>query len=121
MAFNLGLVYAALHRPVDAVRALQQALAHPEALKPEDLDDAQRALREQSDDIATVAVTANVREGVVEVDNVEAAQLPLAQPLSVSSGAHVIGVVSPWLCAGAARGDRGRQAERLRHTRARRD
>ena len=92
--YNVGLVYAALDHPVDAARALEKALASGGALKPEDVARAQQVLREQRDKTGQVAVSANVKEGIVEVDNVETAKLPLNRPLDVSSGPHVIGVVS---------------------------
>jgi hypothetical protein len=92
--YNVGLVYAALHRPVDAARAIEKALARPDGLKAEDVVRAQRVLREEQDKIGQVEVSANVKEGVVEVDNVEVAKLPLAGALDVASGPHVLGVVS---------------------------
>jgi hypothetical protein len=92
--YNVALVYAALNRPVDAAQALEKVLANPAALKPEDIARAQQVLREQGDKTGQVAVSANVKEGVVEVDSVEVAKLPLDHPLEVASGAHVIGVVS---------------------------
>ncbi len=92
--YNVGLVYAALNRSVEAARTLEKALATPDALTPENVVRAQQVLREQEDKIGQVAVSANVKEGVVEVDNVEAAKLPLDHPLDVASGPHVIGVIS---------------------------
>ena len=93
--YNVGLVYAALHRPVEASRAIEKALASPNGLSPENLARARDVLRDQAEKIGQVEVSANVKEGVVEVDNVEAAKLPLDHPLDVASGSHVIGVVSP--------------------------
>jgi hypothetical protein len=93
--FNVGLVYAALNRPVLAARALSKALAQPDALTSENVARAQSVLREQKDKIGQVDVSANSKEGVVEVDNVEVASLPLVEPLDIASGPHVIGVVSP--------------------------
>jgi hypothetical protein len=95
VSYNIGLVYAALHRPVEAARALEQALAHADELKPEYRDRAQRMLRAQQENIGRVAVTTNVKAGVVEIDNVEVAKLPLSGPLPVSGGPHIIGTVSP--------------------------
>ena len=92
--YNVGLVYAALNRPVQAASALEKALANPDALNPENVARARKVLSEQQDKIGQVAVSASVKEGVVEVDNVEAARLPLDHPLDVASGPHVIGVVS---------------------------
>ncbi len=93
--FDLGLVYAALHRPVDSARALERALAHPNELTPENLEKARQVLREQRELIGLVELTSNVSVGSVEVDNVEVAKLPLVRPLEVASGPRVIGIVSP--------------------------
>jgi hypothetical protein len=92
--YNVGLVYVALNRPVEAVHALDKALSGPEALKAEHAARARDALREQSDKVGQVEISTNVKEGVVEVDNVEVAKLPLPRPLEVATGAHVVGVVA---------------------------
>jgi hypothetical protein len=92
--YNVGLVYATLNHPVEAARALAKALAHADALKPESAAKARAILSEQEEKIGQVKVSASVKEGVVEVDNVEVAKLPLDHPLDVAGGPHVIGVVS---------------------------
>ncbi len=92
--YNVGLVYAAMNRPVDAARALDKALQTRDALKPEIAARATQVLKEQSDKIGQVSLTANVKDGSVEVDNVEVAKLPLPGPLDVAAGPHVIGVIS---------------------------
>ncbi len=92
--YNVGLVYAAMNRPVDAATALDRALQTREALKPEIAAHATEVLREQREKIGQVALKANVKEGSVEVDNVEVAKLPLPGPLDVAAGQHVIGVIS---------------------------
>jgi hypothetical protein len=94
LLYNIGLVYAALRRPVAAAKALQQALDKPEALNPGEVARARGVLQAQTDTIGQVAVTTNAKEGVVEIDNVQAAKLPLAGPLDVASGPHIVGVVS---------------------------
>jgi len=96
--YNVGLVYAALNRPVEAVRALTTALSRPESLTPENVARAEQVLHEQSDKIGQVDVALNMpslQNAVVEVDNVETAKWPLERPLDVASGTHVIGVISP--------------------------
>jgi hypothetical protein len=96
--YNVGLVYAALNRPVEAARALTAALARSESLTPENVARAQEVLREQQEKIGQVAVALNMpslQNAVVEVDNVETAKWPLDRPLDVASGAHVIGVIAP--------------------------
>lgn len=92
--YNVGLVYAAMNRPVDAAHALQKAVATPDALKPDILARATAVLREQAEKIGQVVLKSNVKEGSVEVDNVEVAKLPLAGPLDVAAGQHVVGVIS---------------------------
>jgi hypothetical protein len=98
--YNVGLVYAALHRPVDAARALAQAIVRPDALRADYVERARTVLREQLEQIGQVTISTNVRGGRVEVDNVEVAQLPLDAPLDVASGAHVMGVVAPGYAPG---------------------
>jgi hypothetical protein len=93
--YNVGLVDAILGRPVEAATALRRALESAESLQPENVARAQQVLREQEEKIGQVAVTASVKEGVVEIDSVQAARLPLDSPLAVASGPHVVGVVSP--------------------------
>ena len=95
LLYNIGLVQAAMHRPVAAVKALQSAVDHAESLNPDEVVRARRILQEQTEIIGQVAVTTNEKEGVVEIDNVEAAKLPLPGPLDVSAGPHIVGVVSP--------------------------
>jgi hypothetical protein len=93
--YNLGLVNAWLNRPVASVRALESALKTPQSLKPEYVTRARQVLAEQSEKIGQVDLTTNVKEGVVEVDNVETAKLPLPAPIDVAVGSHVVAVVSP--------------------------
>ena len=93
--YNVGLVYAALNRPVEAVHALERAVSGPEALKPESAQRARDVLREQRDKIGQVHLSTNVREGVIEVDNVEYGKLPPSGPIEMAVGPHVIGVIAP--------------------------
>ncbi|HEY4012848.1 MAG TPA: PEGA domain-containing protein [Polyangiaceae bacterium] len=92
--FNVGLVEAELGRPVDAAKALRQVIAKPEAVAPERLARAKEVLPKELDRIGQVAITASVPEGTVELDNVEVAKWPMADPLEVSSGSHVVGIVT---------------------------
>jgi hypothetical protein len=92
--YNVGLVYAAMNRPADAARALEKALKTPEALKPDIATRAAQVLREQSEKIGQVTLKTNVKEGSIEVDNIEVSKLPLPGPLDVAAGQHVIGVIS---------------------------
>ncbi len=94
VAYNLGLLNARLNRPLSATRDLEQALSHPEALKPPEVERASLILRQQRDKIGQVTLTVNVKQGVVVLDNVEFARLPLSGALQVPSGVHVLGVIS---------------------------
>lgn len=91
--YNIGLVYAAMNRPVDAVAALDEVLANPGPVAGERLERAKQVRGEQAQRIAEIAVTTNV-PATVEVDNVEAGQTPLASPLKVASGTHVVGAIA---------------------------
>lgn len=90
---NVGLVYAALGRPVEATRTLDQALAAPGQLPPDLLASAQRTRREQAARIGTITVTSNVA-AVIEIEGIEAGRTPLPQALSVASGTHVVGALA---------------------------
>jgi hypothetical protein len=93
--YNIGLVNASLGKPVAATRALETALKTPDALKPEFVERARQVVKEQGERIGQVVITTNVKEGVVEIDNVETAHLPLSGPIDVAIGSHVVGIVSP--------------------------
>jgi hypothetical protein len=92
--YNIGLVYAQMGRPVEASETLERVLASPGALSPERVATARRTHDEQVAQTAEIAVTANVDGATVEVDGVEAGKLPLARPLRVTSGSHVIGAIA---------------------------
>jgi hypothetical protein len=93
--YNMGLVYAQMGRPVEATDALGRVLANPGTLSPERLATARHTLDDQAPRIAEVSVDAGVDGASIQVDGVEAAKTPLAGPLRVTSGTHVIGVVAP--------------------------
>ncbi|HEY4107031.1 MAG TPA: PEGA domain-containing protein [Polyangiaceae bacterium] len=91
--YNIGLVYAAMGRPVDAVDALS-AVVGSAALSPEQHEHAQSTLTDQQARIGRVSVT-TVPEGArIDVDGVEIATTPLSAPLRVAEGSHVIGAVA---------------------------
>ncbi len=91
--FNIGLVYAAMDRPVEAVATLDKVVQNAGPLKPEQLARAKTVREEQGKRIGLVAVTTNV-PATIEVDGIEAGATPLATPLRVSAGTHVIGAVA---------------------------
>jgi hypothetical protein len=91
--YNIGLVYAAMGRPVDAVDALTQVLATG-GLNTDQLERAKQTLADQQARIGHLSVTSTPEGAHVEIDNVEVASTPLAQPLRVAEGSHVVGVVA---------------------------
>lgn len=91
--FNIGLVYAALKRPVEAVAALEQVLTAPGALSAERIAHARRVRDEQAARIAELTITSNV-PATIEIDGVQAGQTPLAAPLRVASGAHHVALLA---------------------------
>lgn len=93
LAYNIGLVYAAMNRPVESARALERALATPDALKPAQVTRARTVLAEQSARVARVRVTTKPEGARLEIDGVSAGKTPLSEPLRVASGTHVIGAV----------------------------
>src|SRR4051794_11796711 len=57
---NIGRVYAAMNRPVDAVVALDKVLASPGALKADQVELATRTRDEQKRRVGRLAVTTNI-------------------------------------------------------------
>jgi hypothetical protein len=91
--FNLGLVYAELKRPVEAVDALDKLLASTAKLSPEQRQKAQRVRAEQWTFVSFLQIDSNIA-AVIDVDGVEAAHTPLAETLRVAAGHHVVGAVA---------------------------
>jgi hypothetical protein len=91
--YNIGLVYAAMARPVDAVDTLQAAIAAG-GLSPKELERAEATLADQKARVGRVFVTTNPVGARVEVDSVEVATTPLTAPIRVSQGNHIIGAVA---------------------------
>lgn len=95
LLYNIGLVQAAMGRPVEAVDALEKLLADESArLSVEQRRHATQVRDEQLGRIALVVVLTD-RPATVEIDGVESGRTPLSAPLRVSSGVHVVSVVAP--------------------------
>ena len=91
--YNIGLVYAAMGRSVDAVDALTPVVDSA-TLSPAQREQAQKSLDDQRQRIGRVSVS-SVPEGArIDVDGVEVARTPLTAPLRVTEGSHVIGAVA---------------------------
>ncbi len=88
--FNIGLVYAAMERPVEAAATLEKVLKDTGPLKPENLARARAVKEEQEKRIAYVDVTTNV-PATLDVDGLEAGTSPMTAPLLVAAGTRVIG------------------------------
>ncbi|HVW30827.1 MAG TPA: PEGA domain-containing protein [Polyangiaceae bacterium] len=91
--YNIGLVYAAMGRPVDAVDALDQSV-NSGGLSAKQLERAKQTLNDQKARIGRLSVTTTPDGAHIEVDNVEVATTPLAQPVRISEGSHIIGAVA---------------------------
>ncbi|HEX2674518.1 MAG TPA: PEGA domain-containing protein [Polyangiaceae bacterium] len=91
--FNIGLVYAAMGRPVDAVDALTPVVDSA-TLSPEQRERAQKTLSDQQQRIGRISVTSVPAGARIDVDGVEVARTPLSAPLRVAEGNHVIGAVA---------------------------
>lgn len=91
--YNIGLVYAAMSRPVEAVDALERAI-NGGGLTQQQLERAKRTLADQQARIGRLSVTCKPEIARVEVDGVEVAQTPLAAPIRVSEGSHIVGAVA---------------------------
>jgi hypothetical protein len=91
--YNIGLVYSAMGRPVEAVDALDKVLAGTGALTGERLARATQTRDEQVQRVARLSVSTNV-PATIEIDNVEVGQTPLTAPLLVAGGVHVLGVAA---------------------------
>jgi hypothetical protein len=91
--YNIGLVYAAMLRPVESVDALEPAIAGG-GLGVKQLERAKQTLTDQKARIGRLSVTTTPDGAHVEVDNVEVAITPLTAPIRVSEGSHIIGAVA---------------------------
>jgi len=91
--YNIGLVYAAMGRPVEAVDALEPSVTGG-GLSAKQLERAKQTLADQKARIGRLTVTTTPDGAHIEVDNVEVATTPLAQPVRISEGSHIIGAVA---------------------------
>jgi tetratricopeptide (TPR) repeat protein len=82
---NVGLVHAEMGRPVDAVEALDKALAQPAGIPAAQVERARRVRDEQQARIGRLMVTTNV-PAQVEIDNLTTGHTPMPTPLAVASG-----------------------------------
>ncbi|HXK18864.1 MAG TPA: PEGA domain-containing protein [Polyangiaceae bacterium] len=91
--YNIGLVYAAMFRPVEAVDALKQVV-NESALSPAQHERAQNTLTDQEARIGRLSITTVPPGAHISIDNVDVATTPLSAPLRVAAGTHVVGAVA---------------------------
>src|SRR5688500_942983 len=91
--FNIGLVYAALKRPVEAVATLDRVLAAPGQLAADRIAHARAVRDEQAARIAELPITSNV-PALIEIDGVQIGQTPLTAPLRVASGTRHVALLA---------------------------
>jgi PEGA domain len=91
--YNIGLVYAAMGRPVDAVDALSRVVGDA-SLSAAQRERAQSTLADQQSRIGRLSVTTLPVGARISVDGVDLATTPLSAPLRVAAGTHVVGAVA---------------------------
>ncbi len=92
--YNIGLVYAALARPVDAVDALDRVMTESNRLNPAQLQRAKQTLEDQRARVARLMITTKPPAARIEVDGIEVARTPTDVPIRVAEGKHVVGAVA---------------------------
>lgn len=90
---NIGLVHAVMGNPIAARAAFDQLLAQPQGLADKHLALARERRAEQVAAIGELAVTINVADARIEVDNLPASWTAQA-PLPVAAGEHVIAALA---------------------------
>ncbi len=91
--YNIGLVYAAMARPVDAVDALESAIKSG-VLSASDLERATATLNDQAARVARLNVTTVPEQAAIEVDGVQVAKTPLLSPIRIAEGNHIVGAAA---------------------------
>lgn len=91
--YDLGLAYAALNRPVDAVATLDRLLATPGALPSENLTRARAVRDQQARRVATLEITTNVPASI-EVDGIDVGKTPLAKPVVIAAGTRLVAALN---------------------------
>jgi hypothetical protein len=92
--YNMGLVYAAMYRPIEAVDALDRFLGEAGKATAEQQRQARKVRDEQAARIASLTVVTD-HPATIEIDGLAAGSTPMSTPLRVTSGAHAITALSP--------------------------
>ncbi len=93
--FNLALVYQSMRQPVQAADALTKLLANPGQLDAERLARSRSILAEQQALIGYIKIVSEQPNAAVEIDNLQVATTPVAKPIPVPSGSHVVSLILP--------------------------
>ncbi len=94
--YNLARVHAALGHAVEASRAYARYLEDAgDSLDARRRREVERALEEQRARIGHLLVVCDVPGAAVAIDGVDVATTPLAAPIELSAGAHVVEVHAP--------------------------
>jgi hypothetical protein len=91
--YNMGLVYAAMNRPVEAVDTLGAFLTQASPAQRERRH-ASAIRDEQAARIAQLLVKTET-PATIDVDGVEVGHTPLGAPIRLASGAHIVGAQAP--------------------------
>jgi hypothetical protein len=91
--YNIGLVYAAMGRSVDALTTLDQVLANPGSLTGEKLARARETRNQQAARVGELSIATSV-PAAIDIDGVVIGQSPLPTTIKVTSGLHQIGAVA---------------------------
>ena len=91
--YNMGLVYAAMSRPVDAVDALEP-LVKGNLLPATHMDRAKQALADQLARIGRLTVTTTPPDARIEIDGIEVVPVVGGSAMRVSEGKHIVGAVA---------------------------
>lgn len=90
LLFNVGQIHARLGHAVEATEALERYLAEAGEVSPERRALVEAELATQRARIARLEVDVSVEGAAISLDDVERGRSPLATPLSVSAGEHVL-------------------------------
>jgi hypothetical protein len=88
--YNMGLVYAAMNRPIESVDALAAFLKQSPPSQRGPRRHAQQIVDEQSARIAQLSIRTQV-PATIDVDGIEAGRTPMSGAIRVASGAHIVG------------------------------
>lgn len=89
--YNMGLVYAAMSRPVDSVDALEP-LVKSNQLQGGQMERAKQTLADQLARIGRLTVVTKPSDARIEIDGVEVSSSG-GSPIRVSEGKHIVGAV----------------------------